>query len=791
MPQQWRISAVPLMVFLLLSFFAHGDDDIRQSNVVELHLGEKVHLQSAVELLEDVNAELTWQQALANNAWLSSETTDLNLGVSNSAFWFKVQVKYIGAQARVFQIRYPLLDYVDFFLLQDNHLIKHVATGDARPFNSRELKDKNFVISHHQHLDQHEGEQILTLLIRAETQGSMVLPLSSVNIEDYGQETSIENLTHGIYFGISIAMFLYNMMLFVYLKDRSYLYYCSFVFIIFLSALAYTGQGFYWLWPENEILNRYMTPVMSASGFLAATLFFGSFLQLNSRGSWGKRVFIICMGLSIFSVVTSVVLSYSESIKILTLMQLLLTILYLGTSLYLWKNGVVVAKYFTLAWVFFITGNSINAARVLGVLPSNLFTVYANLYGNAIEMLMLSMGLAYRVEAMREVQAGLSRKLRLAQQDAIKNLEKYRDLFQKSPVGLFRYDRGSDSYYGNEQTTKLMSGYRDIREFLQGNLNYRDYKLLLKTQEVKDRVIKLDGNTYYNLSLITVSDSKGKLIEVEGTLSDISAQKQTEGLRIASEKEKLNTLTQLVVGISHQFNTPLGVVITTEDLIKNNLLAVLDNVEGNKLKKDDLIQMLSTALEAMNLSSENIKIMSSMLNDLRASIGTREKLHLSNIDVSDFFTYLLGYFNGQLGGYDNSPPLLLKLETNGIRSFFSDYDVISDIFLRLLSNSYYHAYSDDQKNRTITLTLKQTNDFTNIEYRDNGRGLDEKEGKNIFIPFFTGNTRQKSNSGLGMYIIHNQVVKILNGKIDLLESTSGFAIRIQLPKEYPEYDLIE
>jgi len=791
MPQQWRISAVPLMVFLLLSFFAHGDDDIRQSNVVELHLGEKVHLQSAVELLEDVNAELTWQQALANNAWLSSETTDLNLGVSNSAFWFKVQVKYIGAQARVFQIRYPLLDYVDFFLLQDNHLIKHVATGDARPFNSRELKDKNFVISHHQHLDQHEGEQILTLLIRAETQGSMVLPLSSVNIEDYGQETSIENLTHGIYFGISIAMFLYNMMLFVYLKDRSYLYYCSFVFIIFLSALAYTGQGFYWLWPENEILNRYMTPVMSASGFLAATLFFGSFLQLNSRGSWGKRVFIICMGLSIFSVVTSVVLSYSESIKILTLMQLLLTILYLGTSLYLWKNGVVVAKYFTLAWVFFITGNSINAARVLGVLPSNLFTVYANLYGNAIEMLMLSMGLAYRVEAMREVQAGLSRKLRLAQQDAIKNLEKYRDLFQKSPVGLFRYDRGSDSYYGNEQTTKLMSGYRDIREFLQGNLNYRDYKLLLKTQEVKDRVIKLDGNTYYNLSLITVSDSKGKLIEVEGTLSDISAQKQTEGLRIASEKEKLNTLTQLVVGISHQFNTPLGVVITTEDLIKNNLLAVLDNVEGNKLKKDDLIQMLSTALEAMNLSSENIKIMSSMLNDLRASIGTREKLHLSNIDASDFFTYLLGYFNGQLGGYDNSPPLLLKLETNGIRSFFSDYDVISDIFLRLLSNSYYHAYSDDQKNRTITLTLKQTNDFTNIEYRDNGRGLDEKEGKNIFIPFFTGNTRQKSNSGLGMYIIHNQVVKILNGKIDLLESTSGFAIRIQLPKEYPEYDLIE
>jgi signal transduction histidine kinase len=777
----WKNHCLITFVLVFISLASHAQYTHNPIKVVELHKEDNISLLRHSQILEDAKGKLTWQQAMTADAWVSVETPELNLGMTNSTFWFRVDIKYAEVQTRFFEIRYPLLDYVDFFLLQDNRLVKHVETGDSRPFNSRDLKNKNFVTSHYQDTD-----QVLTLLIKAKTQGSMVLPLSTVSVERYAQEISLESLTHGIYFGISIAMFLYNLMLFVYLKDRSYLYYCLFVFIVFISALAYTGQGFYRIWPEYEGLNRYMTPVTSAAGFLAATLFFGNFLQLNDRGVWGRRVFLICACISVFSVAAALFVSYSKSVQMLTLIQLLLTVLYLGTSTYLWKKGVLEAKYFTFAWVFFITGNSINAARVLGILPSNMFTIYANLYGNAIEMLMLSMGLAYRIETMKDVQLGLSKQLRKAQQSAIKNLEKYRDLFQKSPVGLFRYERNRDEFFNNEKSNSLINEHENFRKFLQDKLTFSDYKILLKSNRLKNKTIKYGSEKYYNLSLFVIRDEGDEVVEIEGSLLDISEQQQTENLRLAGEQEKLSSLTQLVFGISHHFNTPLGVMIVTDDLIKEYLSKILDDIDNGQLKKDQLLETLIMMKEAIVLASENTKIMSSMLKDLRYSINTRENLNLSEIKTESLFKDLLGYFKVQMKENNAECLLDINVSTNGIETICSDYDVLSDVFLRLYVNTFYHAYTKHDKNGTITINLSEDDQYICIEYSDDGRGLSAAEQENIFIPFYTGNSRKKGNSGLGMYILHNQVVKILQGKAELQSSTTGFSIKIYLPKKYPE-----
>jgi len=780
MSLEWKHHCLITLVLVCIALGSLAQYSYAQGSgapkVVELHKGENVPLLRYSQLLEDANDELTWQQAMDSTAWLNVETPDINLGVTSNAYWFRVQVKYIGVQARIFQIRYPLLDYVDIYLLQQNRVIKHIATGDSRPFNSRELTDKNFVISHYQ-----DTSQVLTLLIKAKTQGSMVLPLSSVNIEDYSQQSSFESLAHGIYFGITIAMLLYNIMLFVYLKERSYLYYCIFVFVMFLTTLAYSGQGFYRLWPEYEELNRYMTPVTSAFGFLAATLFFGSFLQLKNRGLWGRRVFISCVCISFISVAASVFLTYSKSIQVLSLMQLFLTVLFLGTASYLWRKGVLEAKYFTFAWVFFIVGNGINASRVLGIVPSNDFTVYANLYGNAIEMLMLSMGLAYRFETMRNIQTGLSRELRYAQQNAIKNLEKYRDLFQQSPVGLFRYERSSDKFYSNEKSNNLIIKHRDIRRFLQDKLTFSDYKILIAKNAIKNKLITYDDGKYFSLSLLVIRSGSGKIVEIEGSLLDVSEQREAEKLRLASEQEKLSSLTQLVFGISHQFNTPLGVMITTEGLIKEYLSKLLADTESGRLNKQDLQETLNRINEAVVLASENTKTMSSMLKDLRCSINTLDSLNLSEIKTETLFKDLFGYFKAQHKD-DEIIPINIQIEINGIQRVYTDYDVLSDVLLRLFENTYYHAYSKQDTQQLISINLSQNEHYICIEYRDNGRGLSDADQKNIFVPFYTGNSRQKGNSGLGMYILHNQIVKILQGKIELLSPKTGFGIKIQVPK---------
>lgn len=782
-----KIHYLILLVFMLMSLVGVFADNSatsatsatsdKSTKVVDLAKTSLVLLLPYAQLLEDIEGQLSWQQALNSNAWSDITNKDLNLGITQSSYWFKVRIKYSSDQTRMFQIHYPLLDYVDFYLIAQNQLIKHIATGDARAFNSREVVDKDFVFK-----ADGKKDQVHTLLIRANTQGTMSMPLSSVDIEYYAQEEALGTLGFGLYFGITFAMLLYNFMLYLYLKEQSYLYYCLFVATTFISAISYTGHGFYWLWPNFSGLNSFMATLTASLTFLAVALFFNSFLRVRTRGVLGRRVFYSLISLSILVITCSLLLSYSSSLAVIFYVQIVFTVLVLSYSFYLWRQGIAEARYFTLAWLAFIIGSFINTARVVGILPTNDFTLYVSLYGIVIEMLMLSMGLAYRFEIMREIQVGLSQELRIAQQDAIANLEKYRDLFQQSPVGLFRYDRVKNTFYHNLKTSALIGENWRVKEFLAEYLKFSDYKVLLKQGEISDKTINVPQDKYYSLSLLSVRDESGRVVEIEGTLTDISEQKHAEFSRITNELEKLNTLTQLVVGISHQFNTPLGVLITTEDLVKESLAQALADLEGDSLKKEELMQTLYMISDAINLSSDNTKVMSRILKDLRYSINTRTQLNVSSIDLNSFFSDLLGYYKAQLKEEDRDCLLTLDLTINNVDHINSDYDILSDVFLRLYSNTFYHAHADARLQGKITIKLWQDSDYVYIEYLDDGRGLDEDEKENIFVPFFTGRSRQKENSGLGMFIVHNQVVKILQGRVELLMPLIGFGIKIILPK---------
>lgn len=409
-----------------------------------------------------------------------------------------------------------------------------------------------------------------------------------------------------------------------------------------------------------------------------------------------------------------------------------------------------------------------------------------------MEMLLFSMGLAHRFETMREIQLELSRELRFAQQNAIDNLEKYRDLFQQSPVGLFRYERASDKFYNNKKSNELISKHENIRMFMKDNLTISDYKNLLVNNEIKNKAIKYDSNKYYNLTLLVVRKEGEKVMEVEGSLLDVSDQKKAEIAKITNEKEKLNTLTQLVVGISHQFNTPLGVLVTTEDLVKNNLSEILKDIDDGKIQKDDLLQALYIVQDAMDLSSDNTKVMTRILKDLRYSISTRRDLNFTDIDLGNMFIFLLGYYSLQLKDSGLNCSFTVEVTTNNVVNLRCDYDVISDVILRLYANTYSHAYTlpadkiDEQRleKGQVKIILTESEDTVYIEYYDNGRGLEALEKENIFIPFFTGNSRKKENSGFGMFILHNQVVKVLQGNIELLSPKVGFGIKIGIPKVY-------
>jgi signal transduction histidine kinase/ActR/RegA family two-component response regulator len=101
----------------------------------------------------------------------------------------------------------------------------------------------------------------------------------------------------------------------------------------------------------------------------------------------------------------SLMTSYALALRLATTLALLFTVVIFAAGIFAWVRGLRVARYFIIAWSAFLLGGVINTLMVLGYLPNTFLTMYASQIGSAIEVALLSLALADRINAMREQQA--------------------------------------------------------------------------------------------------------------------------------------------------------------------------------------------------------------------------------------------------------------------------------------------------------------------------------------------------------------------------------------------------
>ena len=101
----------------------------------------------------------------------------------------------------------------------------------------------------------------------------------------------------------------------------------------------------------------------------------------------------------------SLMTSYALSLRLATLLALVFTVVIFAAGILAWWRGLRVARYFIIAWSAFLLGGIVNTLMVLGLLPNVFLTMYASQIGSAIEVALLSLALADRINSMREQQA--------------------------------------------------------------------------------------------------------------------------------------------------------------------------------------------------------------------------------------------------------------------------------------------------------------------------------------------------------------------------------------------------
>ena len=331
----------------------------------------------------------------------------LNAGYSRSVFWLRLDLQYSprtqagGAHPWYLELAYPPLDHLELYLPDGAGGYRLAQrTGDALPFSSRQIKQNNYLFE----LDLPPG-QSQRIYLRLESQGSMQAPLTLWSPQAYLEYQPKRIYVLGIIYGVLLVMLIYNLFIYLSVRDTSYLYYILYIASFGLYQVSVNGAGIEYFWPNSPWWANAATPFLIGSAAFFGCQFARSFLHTAEHSPWVDRLLLLMMVCGAAVMALALTASYGVALRMATYLALLFTVVIFIAGMLAWMRGMRVARYFIFAWSAFLVGGITNTLMVLGYLPNLFLTMYASQIGSALEVGLLSLALADRIHALKEERA--------------------------------------------------------------------------------------------------------------------------------------------------------------------------------------------------------------------------------------------------------------------------------------------------------------------------------------------------------------------------------------------------
>ena len=247
------------------------------------------------------------------------------------------------------------------------------------------------------------------------------------------------------------------------------------------------------------------------------------------------------------------------------------------------------------------------------------------------------------------------------------------------------------------------------------------------------------------------------------------------------QSEKMASLGQLVAGVAHEINTPVGIGITVSSHLVDQTREIIAAFDKNKMTKSALTQYFGKTLETSELIFTHLV----QAGDLVRSF----KMISADQTVHERRSFMLKTYLDDI--IVSLRPKLKKELHHVTVNCREDIEInsypgaLAQIITNLIINSLLHAYSEGEEgNIRIDVSIEGTDVI--LVYSDDGKGISPENIEKIFDPFFT-TKRGEGGTGLGLHIIYNTVTQILKGSISC-ESTlgQGTRFRIKLPVSIAE-----
>ncbi len=347
-----------------------------------------------VTVLEETGSPLDLpraRSAYAEGRFRPSPGRVLNFGIGARPHWVRIPLHNGHAMPvlRSLLIENSWLDRLDLYLVQDGRMLDHYRLGDRLPAATRRNR--------HRHPLYEPllppGDSILYL--RVETPDPMVLPIRFGHPEARLRYDALNAYGYGALYGFALALLLYNLVLFLRIRQARYLAYGIFLFSFIFANASYTGHLVWALWPPHRPVWQGLNPTAIALYATCGILFGLAFLDIRRllpvlyRGVlalialvWGVLTVLWLAGEQAWVVAGAIGFAIFYSLAVLPL------------AVFAWRWGRSEAGYYLLASLAGATGTAVTALGVSNLIPFNEFAFHAVELGVAIDAVLLSFALA-------------------------------------------------------------------------------------------------------------------------------------------------------------------------------------------------------------------------------------------------------------------------------------------------------------------------------------------------------------------------------------------------------------
>lgn len=333
-------------------------------------------------------------QKLPLSAFKLNGEGGLNLGNTTKPYWFRVDfIDSSNTNDLYLLIKNSYIKDLQVFVITQNDKVLNWETGLNYPSGQYFFESNmvNFNI----------GAKPKYLYLRVEKWSMhLLMHISSVKpLVDYQHK---QDLFLGCLIGVIIALALYNIFLFISLKDNLFLYYSFYsiasVGIIFMSQ----GLHHEFLWYNRLWMSQSLNPFLllfNCLCFLFATKYLDT-RKLAPRFYW--TLLTLCL-IGLFLLPLEIFLNYNWVRVYYQFSQIIFMILVFTCGIYTWKIGFQPASFFVIAWSFLVLGSIISTLSIIGILSVQNYLIYHSWQiGIACETLLISFAVANRFNLFRQ-----------------------------------------------------------------------------------------------------------------------------------------------------------------------------------------------------------------------------------------------------------------------------------------------------------------------------------------------------------------------------------------------------